>query len=148
MNDLEFACRQLVKRPVQTLMLTGILSLGIAGTTSVFSLFNTVFLQPLPIPDQDRVVNLSEADPTTQNENVVPYSHFCAWRRNNQTFESMAYSSQWVANITHNGVTERVAMRYVTHGFFRVLGIHPLLGRTFTAKEDRPGQEHQAGQLG
>ncbi len=138
-HDVRIAGRSLARQPAQSLMIAGILAVGIAGTTTVFSLFNGVFLRPLPIPDQDRVVNLDEIDPADGGEHSVPLYRFHAWRRYNQTFEAMAFSSQWVANVSHGGRAEHVGLRNVTHEFFDVSGIRPILGRTFTAEECAPG---------
>jgi len=138
-QDVRYGLRMLARQPGQSLMIAGILAVGIAGTTTVFSLFNGVFLRPLPIPDQDRVVNLDEIDLATGSEHSTPYFRFHAWRQYNQTFEAMAFSSQWVANVSRGGRAEHVGMRYVTHEFFDIFGIRPILGRSFTAEEDRPG---------
>jgi predicted permease len=138
-QDIRYGFRMLLRQPVQSMVIAGILAVGIAGTTTVFSLFNGVFLRPLPIPSQDRVVNLDEIDPATGNDHSVPYFRFHAWRQYNQSFEAMAFSSQWVANVSRGGRAEHVGMRNVTHEFFDVFGIRPILGRSFTAEEDRPG---------
>jgi putative ABC transport system permease protein len=139
-HDVRIAGRSLARQPVQWLMIAGILAVGIAGTTTVFSLFNGVFLRPLPIPDQERVMSLDEIDPATGSEHSVPYYRYHTWRQYNQTFEAVAFSSQWVANVSHGGRAEHVGMRYVTHQFFDIFGIRPVLGRTFTAEDDRPGE--------
>jgi predicted permease len=138
-QDIRHGLRILMRQPGQSLMIAGILAVGIAGTTAVFSLFNGVFLRPLPLPDQKRVMHLDEIDPATGNEHGVPYYRYSAWRRYNESFETMAFSSQWVANISHGGRAEHVGMRNVTHEFFDLFGIRPILGRSFTAEEDRPG---------
>ena len=138
-QDVRYGWRMLARQPAQSMVIAGILAVGIAGTTTVFSLFNGVFLRPLPIPSQDRVVNLDEIDPATGNDHSVPYFRFHAWRQYNQSFEAMAFSSQWVANVSRGDRAEHVGMRNVTHEFFDVFGIRPVLGRSFTAEEDRPG---------
>jgi len=57
-HDARMACRSLVKQPTASLMIVGILAVGIAGTTTIFSLFNGVFLRPLPLPDQERAAHV------------------------------------------------------------------------------------------
>lgn len=138
-HDVRIAGRGLMRQPAQSLMIVGILAIGIAGTTTVFSLFNGVFLRPLPVPDQDRVMGLDELDPANGSEHSVPFYRYHAWYLYNQTFEAMTFSSQWAANVSHGGRAERAPMRYVTHEFFDVFGIRPILGRTFTAEDDRAG---------
>jgi putative ABC transport system permease protein len=138
-HDVRIAGRGLMRQPAQSLMIAGILAVAIAGTTTVFSLFNGVFLRPLPIPNQGRVMYLEEIDPGTGNEHSAPYYRFHTWRQYSQSFETMAFSSQWVANVSRGGRAEHVGMRNVTQEFFNVFGIRPILGRSFTAEEDRPG---------
>jgi predicted permease len=138
-HDVRIACRSLAQQPLFSLMIVGILTIGIAGTTTIFSLFNGVFLRPLPIPDQGRVVNLDEVDPKSGQQQWPSYPQFHAWRQYNHTFETMAFSSQWVTNVSRDGMAERVGMRLASWEFFAMFGIRPVLGRSFTAEEDRPG---------
>jgi predicted permease len=138
-HDARIACRSLVKQPTSSLIIVGILAVGIAGTTTIFSLFNGVFLRPLPIPDQERVMYLQEVDPASGAGRTPSYPRYHAWRQYNQTFESLAFSSELVANVSRDERAEHVGLRYVTHEFFDVFGIRPILGRLFTAEEEGPG---------
>jgi len=138
-HDVRIACRSLSKQPISSSMIVGMLAVGIAGTTTIFSLFNGVFLRPLPIPDPERVMSLQETDPASGAEHGPSYSRYHAWRQHNQTFESMAFSTVWVANVSANRMAERVGMRLASWEFFDVFGIQPVLGRCFTPEEDRPG---------
>ncbi len=137
-HDARIACRSLTKEPTSSLMIVGILAVGIAGTTTVFSLFNGVFLRPLPIPDQERVMNLQEFDPASGAERGPSYPRYHAWCQYNQSFESMAFFTHWEANVSANGNTERVGMRLASRELFGMFGIRPVLGRCFTVEEDRP----------
>lgn len=139
-SDIRYALRQLVGSLGLTAVVVGILAIGIAGTVTVFSLFNGLFLRPFPIPNQDRVVKLNERDPRSGRATVgMSYSAFHAWRQDNQTFERMGFSSFWASNVSINGAAERVSIRLVNRDFLNVLGLRPVLGRGFTAAEDRPG---------
>jgi predicted permease len=120
-------------------MIVGILAIGIAGTVTVFSLYNAVFLQPLPIPDQERVMNLQEVDPASGAGRAPAYPRYQAWRRYNQTFESLSFFSELVANVSRDGRAEHAGLRYVTHEYFDVFAIRPILGRLFTAEDEGPG---------
>jgi predicted permease len=139
-HDLRIAGRGLARQPASSLMTVGILTLGIAGTTTVFNLLNGLFLRPLPVPAQERLMDLDERAPQRGPEYVgLSYSHFYAWRRYNKTFECMAARTFWWANLSIEGRAERIHGLRATHDLFDVLGIRPLLGRPFTAEEDRPG---------
>ena len=138
-SDIRYALRQLVGTPGFTAVVVGILGIGVVGTVTVFSLFNGLFLDPLPIPNEDRVVKLSERDARSGRGTVgISYSAFHAWRQDNQSFESMGFSSYWASNVSINDVAERVSIRLVNREYLDVLGLHPMLGRSFNAEEDRP----------
>lgn len=96
-QDLRMACRRLRNQPAFALMIVGILAIGVAGMTTVFSLFNGLFLRPFPVPTEQRLMYLSETDRQTGTQDVgVAYPRFHAWQQYNQTFERMAFSSFWV----------------------------------------------------
>jgi len=137
-NDTKYACRSLAKQPFFALMVVGILAIGIGGTATVFSLFNGVFLRPLPVPYQDRIMSLNEIEPGSNDLHGPSYSRYYAWREYNETFECMAFSTVWVGNISRNRTVERVGIRLASHEFFDMFGIRPVLGRCFSAEEDQP----------
>jgi hypothetical protein len=86
--DLRLACRGLAKQAGFTLMIVGILAIGVVGMTTVFDLFNGLCLRPFPVPTADRLMELHETDPKTGDRNVgSAYPRFRAWRQYNQTFE-------------------------------------------------------------
>jgi putative ABC transport system permease protein len=138
LNDTKYACRSLAKQPFFTLMVVGILAIGIGGTTTVFSLFDGVFLRPLPVPYQDRIMSLNEMEPGSNERHGPSYSRYYAWREYNETFESMAFSTVWVGNLSRNRTVERVGIRLASYEFFDMFGIRPILGRCFSAEEDQP----------
>jgi predicted permease len=121
-------------------MMAAILALGIAGTITVFGLFNELFLRPFPVPHQERLVDLSERAPRWNQGYVgLAYDDFEALREQNQTFECMAAWASWGANLALDDETESVDMLLATHDYFDVLSLRPILGRCFTPEEDRPG---------
>ena len=139
-NDIMYACRSLSKQPFHALIVVSVLAIGIAGTTTIFSLFNGILLRPLPVPDQERLVDLDETTPKSDMDYTgLSFPHFHAWRQYNKAFECMAIRTLWWANLSIGGNAERIHGLKATHDLFDVLGIRPLLGRPFTAKEDRPG---------
>jgi len=137
-SDIKYACRSLAKQPFHALIIVGILAIGIAGTATVFSLFNGVFLRPLPVPHQERLVSLYEIDPASGQQHGPSYPRYHAWYRYNSVFECMAFSTVWVGNLSRDGMVERVGMRLASREFFDAFGIRPVLGRCFTAQEDQP----------
>ena len=139
-HDLRIACRGLAHQPAFTLMIVGILALGVAGMTTVFGLFNGLCLRPFPVPTEARLMELHETDPRTGDQNVgSAYPRFHAWRQYNQTFECMGFCSFWASTLSVDDKAERIGIRFATYDYLRVLGLRPVLGRYFTAEEDRPG---------
>jgi predicted permease len=139
-HDLRIACRSLAQQPGFTLQIVGILAIGVAGMTTVFGLFNGLCLRPFPVPTADRLMELHETDPQTGDRNAgAAYPRFDAWRQHNQTFQCMGFCSFWDSTLSVDDKAERIGIRLATHDYLRVLGLHPVLGRYFTAEEDRPG---------
>lgn len=139
-HDLRLACRSLAHQPVFTLMIVGILAIGVAGMTTVFGLFNGLCLRPFPVPTESRLMELRETDPKTSDRNVgAAYPRFHVWRQYNQTFECMGFCSFWASTLSVDDKAERIGIRLATRDFLQVLGLHPVLGRYFSAEEDRPG---------
>ena len=141
-QDARLAIRCLIKQPTYSLTVIGLLTLGIAGNTAVFSVFNGLFLRPLPFAEPERLVNFDETAPQWNLEFVgMNYVDFLNWRDNNSTFEAMAVFDQREANLTTDDEPVRVSGARVTHDIAAVLGIRPVLGRFFTEQEDLPNAE-------
>jgi predicted permease len=142
-HDVRYAVRTLVKQPAYSFTAIAMLTLGIAGNTAIFSVFNGLFLRPLPFESPERLVNLDETAPRWNLEFVaVNYQDFANWRENNTTFDAMAVFDQESFNLATDDEPARVSAVLVTHDLANVLGIDPVLGRHFTAAEDTPGGEH------
>lgn len=137
-RDLGYGMRVLLAQPVFTLTAVTSLALAIGGTTAVFSLVNAVLLRPLPYREPERIVELN------QNSRRSPYfavspANFLDWQRQNTVFTEMAAIAD--ASLRLSGVAEpiRVRGKRVSHGFFQILGVQPVLGRAFVPDDDRPG---------
>lgn len=117
-----------------------ILGIGIAALTESFSVVNRVIVNPLPFPDQDRIMMVWENN-LKLGIPLMPASaaDFSDWREQNQVFEGLAAISTAPVNLTGNGDPERIAAVKVSDGFFSILGSDPVLGRTFLTDEDAPG---------
>jgi len=140
LQDIRYTVRTLLKQPGYTVIVVGMLGLGIAANTAIFSLFNGLFLRPLPFPEPERLVNFDERAPSWELEYTGNnYTDFHPWREENSTFEGMAVWGGAAYNLSLEGVAERVEAAVVTHDMAEVLGIQPLLGRDITAEDDMPG---------
>ena len=138
-QDIRFAVRTLLKQPGFSSIVILMLALGIAANTAIFTLFNGLFLRPLPFPDPDRLVNLDERAPMWELEYTgANYTDFHTWREENTTFEGMGIWGGAAFNLTLDGQAERVSGAIVTHDVAGVLGIQPILGRNITPEDDVP----------
>src|SRR5918999_5058967 len=140
MNDLRYALRQLRKSPGFTLIAVLTLALGIGANTAIFSVIYAVLLQPLPYPDPDRLIILTESD-SNQPQISVSYPNYLDYRRDNTVFEHLAVSRRESFNLSglEGRAPEQVSGGLVTANFFKVIGLNPQHGRVFTEEEDRVG---------
>ncbi len=138
LQDLQYAGRQMMKSPGFAIIAILTLAIGIGANTTIFSVVNGVLLNPLPYPDSDRLVVLFHNKPHF-TRGSISYLNFLDWQRDNRSFEAMAAYRNGNAKLTGAGEPENLSGRMVSAGFFEMLGVKPLLGRTFTADEDRLG---------
>src|SRR5256714_7414176 len=140
MTALRFALRQLRKTPGFTFIAVLTLALGIGANTAIFSVMYAVLLQPLPYPDGDRIVILTQSDPN-QPQISVAYPDYVDWKRDNTVFENIAVSRRESYNLSglEGRAPEQVSGALVTGNFFKVIGLQPQVGRVFTEEEDRVG---------
>jgi putative ABC transport system permease protein len=137
-QDLRYGVRMLVKKPGFTLIAVVTLALGIGATTAVFSVFDAVLLRPLPYPNADRLVAISE-DSLKAPDISVAYPDYLDWRAQQTVFEEMSARMPMGGIISGANEPERVIGRLVTASFFSTLGVQPMLGRAFTETESNPG---------
>ena len=139
-QDLRYALRTLSQQPLMSLLVIGMLSLGIAGNAVIFSFLDGMLLRPLPFDESHRLVYLDETAPKWGLERVsITFPDFYAWRENSQTFDSMAAIRTNNFNLATEERPERVRGASVSHEMAEVLRLEPELGRFFTAEEDLPG---------
>jgi len=139
-KDIRYGVRGLLKRPGFTAIALITLALGIGANTAIFSVVNAVLLRPLPFRDADQLVIVWE-DATFAGfpKNTPAPANYVDWKTQNQSFADMAASAETSFNLTGDGEPERVAAYSVTANFFPLFGVQPLLGRSFSNEEDRPG---------
>ena len=141
-HDLRYAIRLQRKNPGFTIVAVIALALGIGANTAIFSVVNTVLLQPLPYKDPERLVMVwEEATKHGYPTDTPTAANFVDWRDQNQVFEGMAAMDETSFNLTGSGDPERLEGRRVSTSLFPLLGVEPQVGRVFTAAEDQPGSE-------
>ncbi|HEY0763616.1 MAG TPA: ABC transporter permease [Pyrinomonadaceae bacterium] len=137
-QDLIYALRWLRKNSGFTVLSVLMLAVGIGVNTAMFSVINAVLLRPLPYPEPDRIVWMNESGTEVTNRELS-YPNFVDWRARNQVFESMSTFRGYGVNLTGAGEAESLDARLVSADYFRVMRATPLLGRDFSAEDDKPG---------
>jgi predicted permease len=141
-QDIRFSIRQLRKSPGFAITVVLTLALGIGATTGIFSLVNAVLLRPLPFPEPGRIMNLQHESRRTGT--VAPqslsYPDFFDWRSQNRSFSAIAAYHDNTSTLTNAGTAQILEGQIVSADFFRLLGVHPALGRDFLPADENPGQ--------
>lgn len=143
-GDLRYALRILWNSPGYAIIAVLTLSLGIGANTAIFSVVNLVLLEPLPFPDPDRLVLVWETRVLEPGRtNIVSAPNFQDWQRQNHVFENIAIfdSAGKGFNLSEGKEPEQVSGVRVSASYFDVLGIKPLMGRTFFPEEESVGKD-------
>ncbi len=137
LQDLRFSARMLARTPGFTLTAILTLALGIGANTAIFSVANALLLRPLPYEAPDRLVIVTNA----RGPNRRPFSYFRAnfLEQHSRSFAGFAPFMADNFNMTGRGEPEQLPGVRVSWNFFEVLGVHPVLGRTFRFEDDQPG---------
>jgi putative ABC transport system permease protein len=138
--DIRYAFRMMRANPAFSAVAITVLALGIAANTAIFTVIDSVLLQPLPYPEPDRLMQLGRLYPNNNYgfSNSIP--KYMVWRQN-QAFESMTLFGQSGPgmNLGAGDRPDQVKSLRASEGYFKVFGVSPLMGRTYTASEDVPG---------
>jgi predicted permease len=138
-SDMRYAWRALLRQRGATTLVVLMLALGIAANVAVFSLVNGLFLRPFPFPHPERLVFINTAAPKWNLDVVgINYPDFDRWRKDQKLFEAMTTFESASFNLADGSGVDRIRGAQITYDFPRVFGVEPLLGRSFTAAEDRP----------
>lgn len=135
--DVRYGIRQMVKTPGFTLVAILTLAFGIGASTAIFSIVNGVMLRPLPYPEPDDIVVVSEVLKQYGRFSVAP-ANFLDWRQQNTVFERIAAFNGGTDSLVGSDGPERITMGNVSWDIFDVLRISPARGRTFRQEEDAP----------
>jgi len=140
LQDLRYGMRMMIKRPGFTVIAALTLALGIGANTAIFSAVNAVLLKPLPFPESEQLLDLSETfKPNGFGTVSVPTLE--DWKAQNTVFAGI--SAYWFTsfNLQSGDTPQRVPGLNVGANYFDVLGVKPALGRTFLPSEDVAGNE-------
>jgi putative ABC transport system permease protein len=143
LNDLRYTARMLRKSPLFTLAIVLTVALGIGANTAIFSFVNAVILRPLPFDQPNRLVWVAERnDKLRMPTFAASVLNYLSWKdQQPRSFEQIAALGFANFNLTGRGEPEQFAGGTLTPSLFPVLGITPVLGRSFRDGDDRPGAE-------
>ena len=138
-QDIRYALRLIRKNPGFSALAMLTLALGVGANTAIFSLVYGILLRPLPYPQPDRMVWVKPAFPGGRSDRTTE-DKYLFWRDHQHAFSAVAsFRDSSGVNLRTGDRPERILDRGVTADFFRVLGLHPVIGRDFIAGEDEPG---------
>ena len=137
-EDLRYGARMLRKSPGFTAVAILTLALGIGANTALFSVVNGVLLKPLPYPHPEQLVWLAESKPNFASGSIS-FPNFRDWRKDNHTFTAMGVYRSFSFNLTGLGEAEQLRARFISSEFLNVVGVAPVIGRTFAPGEDDIG---------
>jgi predicted permease len=145
--DVRHGARALLRTPGFAVVAMLVIALGIGANVALFTVVRNVLLKPLPYQDPDRLVTIYEGDFGGNHPSWSPYLPVDAgsmqeWKQAAQGMAEMSFVSPWQGyNLSAEGsrLPETIAAAWCSWDFFRVLGVEPVLGRTFSLDDDRPG---------
>ncbi|HKD62959.1 MAG TPA: ABC transporter permease [Candidatus Acidoferrales bacterium] len=147
LQDVKYGARMLAKSPGFTIVAVLTLALGIGASTAVFSIVDAVLLKPLPYPHADRIVFPWRQAPAVMDlgYNEVPWGArtFQHFQHDVKTFQDVGAFEAAGFNLTGTDDPVRIDGVRASAGFFRALGVAPLIGRTFLDEEDHPGRDRE-----
>ena len=148
LHDIRFAARSFVKTPGVTIAAVLSIALGIAATTSVFTLVNAVLFKPMPVRDPQQLVALYTTKPDERFPSGFSYLDYRDYRDGAGAFSDLfAYNGASVAFSANNGKSELIWGELVTGNYFSGLGVAPTLGRMLTPDDDRAEGAHPVAVL-
>jgi putative ABC transport system permease protein len=143
MNDIQYGLRQLIKHPAFTFVAVITLALGIGANTAIFSVVNAVLLKPLPFRAPDEIVALGQSDTRERGApaslDSLCYPDFFDFRKQNRSLSSMAVYRNQPFALVGEQEAQSVRGEKVSAEFFDVLGIKPILGRSFSRPDEQAG---------
>jgi putative ABC transport system permease protein len=141
LQDLRYALRTLTRKPGFAVVTVLTLALGIGANAAIFSAVRAVLLRPLPFPNPQQLVNVSATTVSLPNSpgGAASGADFMDWRRDNRSFSDIAAINAGSYALVGDGTAEQISGANVTGGFFNVLGVPALYGRTLLPEDDAAG---------
>lgn len=144
-QDVRYAVRLLGKAPAFTTVAVLTLALGMGAATAIFSVVDAVLLKPLPFRDAERLLVIWEKNPSQNRYKMfVSPANFLAWQKQSRAVEQMAAVQEARLSLTGGPIghiaPEELKSERVSATLFPLLGVTPIVGRTFTPEEDQPGR--------
>ncbi|MBV8437826.1 MAG: ABC transporter permease [Silvibacterium sp.] len=149
LRDARIAARTLMRAPGFALTAIGIMALGIGANIALFTVVRSVLLKPLPYQDPERLVSIYEGDVGGNHPEWSPYLPVDAgsmkdWQQAARGIADMTFASPWQQyNLSAEGgrLPEKIDAAWCSWNFFALLGVEPVLGRSFAPDDDRPGAQ-------
>jgi len=136
-KDARYAVRMMLKHRSFTFVAVLALGLGIGANTAIFSVINAVLLRPLPYQDPAQLVTILH-----DGSKPVAPANFFDLAKQSQSFAAIAAAQWWEPNLTGRDQPEHLRGLQLTGEMFRLLGVNPILGRSFHTGEDQTGNDH------
>lgn len=142
LKDLKFGARSLARMPGSAAVAVIVLAIGIGLCSFMFSLIYGIYFRGLDIPDADRVVMVHETLlERNQTQRSVPIQNFVDWKERQNSFEALAGVTQGTINVAGSEEPIRFDGAFVTANMLSMIGVEPILGRTFAIGDDAPGSQ-------
>lgn len=143
-HDFRYGVRRLLRSPGFSALVIITLALGIGANTAIFSVVNALLLRPLPYRNSQELVTIEHFYPGLNSMHApVSAIGFTRYRDETHSFDNVAVQSNWGVNMTGIGEPERLNGARVSADYFKVYGVEAARGRTFTADEDKPGNDKE-----
>ena len=142
LRDVRYALRVLIRNPGYAIAAIAALAIGIGANTAIFSEVDAVLLRPLPYPNAHRLAMVWGSNPKAQqgvDQLPIFGADFTEYQEQNQSFDRLAGFRYVRYNLMSQGYPEEIQAANVSAPFFQMLGVQPVLGRTFSADEDEAG---------
>src|SRR5712664_1472974 len=150
-QDVRCGLRMLINHRIATIVCVVALGLGIGANAAMFSLAEAFLLHPVPFENSDRIVALVDARVASdggagfgpQDLTPVAPATYLDWKKEVHSFDDLAAYGWDELNLTGDGPAQKVQDFKVTANFFPMIGVQPLLGRTFLPEEEEPGRDQE-----
>lgn len=144
LQDIRIGARVFLREKSFCALAVGVLALGIAAVTTQFAVVSGVLLRGFSFPQPEQLVDVQMVDPTnftpTNFNSRVTTADFIDLKAQQNSYSAfVAYLNGSTVNLTYKGNPQRLQGGYITHDFFRTLGVAPAIGRDFLPEDDRPG---------